>query len=234
MAVMALGGRHRAGRSRSASRALWAMGMHLGLLTVCAAAVFTGWQRTIVSLPQWGAMLLVAVGLAVMSLWGGGRHLGRTPTRLLLTLGGLMVLGLGYDPQLAAIPGLGAHLPETLLSAQPSISMIGAVVLLVAWFGYVSAGGEDGVHWPQFRVAALAASGLTLAVIVFNYLLLHSVMDLPAAEALRPALSLAQAGALSVVLAGTSGGPGIRMAPHLYLSLALILAFARNLVFPME
>lgn len=234
MRLMAGPGRPHTGAPGRLPRGLAAAGMHLGLLTVCFSAVFTGWQRSIVTLPQWGVILLVAAALLAAGCWGGGRLLGRTPTRLLLTLAGLMALGLCYEPQLAASPWIAERLPEAVLSAQPGIALVGTTVLLLSWLAYLGARGERAGAWPQFRVAAGVATGLVLATSAFTYMLLHPAMGWPAAEALRPVLCLAQAGVVCIVLAGTSGAPGIRMGPHIYLGLTLILAFARNLLFPME
>jgi hypothetical protein len=210
-----------------------AVAMHGGLLTVCASAVFTGWQRSIVSIPQWGATLLVAVALAASAATARG-HLGHTVPRLLLALGGLMAFGLAYDPQLTAIPRLGSEVPEAFASAQPGVALLGTLVLLVAWLAYRSAGGESASPWPPFRTASIAATGLVLATAAFMFMLLHRSMGLPVSEALRPALALAQGGVLATVLTGSSGGPGIGAAPHYYLALSLVLAFARNMAFPME
>jgi hypothetical protein len=207
--------------------------MHLGLLTVCASAVYTGWQRSIVTLPQWMAILLVSVALATSAVVARG-HLAHTVPRLLLALAGLMALGLSYDPQLAVIPRLGNELPEAFTSAQPGIALLGTLVLLLAWLAYRSAGGESASPWPPFRTASLVATGLVLATAAFMFILLHRSMGLPVSEVLRPALALAQGGIIATVLAGTSGGPGVDTAPHYCLALSLVLAFARNMAFPME
>ena len=211
-----------------------AIGIHLALLALCVSAVYTPWQRSVVTLPQWGVALLVAVALLVGAVTGGARGVRRPCVRLLLALAGLLALKLSYDPQLAAIPGLSDKLPQTFLDTYPGLALVAVAVLLIAWLAYRGAQGEHGMGAVPLRHSAVAALGLAAASAVVAYLMLHTTHDLPSSATLRTLLMVAQAGCLTVVLPGIGGGPGIGRAPHIYLALALILAFARNMAFPME
>jgi hypothetical protein len=145
-----------------------------------------------------------------------------------------MVLGLCYDPQLSAIPRLGEELPAVFADAYPSIALVGVVIALVGWLAYVGAGGEMGRGPAPMRRSAALTVGLVAGFSVFAYALLHPAHALPGSATLRPILMAFQGGALVGILPGAVGGVGVRRAPHLYLGVTLILAFVRNMVFPMQ
>jgi len=208
-----------------------AIGMHLGLLVVCASAVYTGWQRTIVTMPQWAMMLLVAATLLVAAISRRAGIAQQPWARGALALGGLLVLFLAYDPQLDAFPALAERLPGALLGAYPGIALPGVLLAFVSWLAYRSLGGESDAPVP-FRAAAWWAAGLLVALSLFAYSVLHGPHDLPIESTLRPILAATQGGLLVVVLSGIGGGEAVRLAPHVYLALALICAFARNMAFP--
>ena len=211
-----------------------AIGMHIGLGIVCASAIYTPWQKSIITYPQWAVMLLVAGALLVagLSRWRGVAR--RTWARLTLASAGLLVFRLCYDPQLGSVPRLAEELPESFLSTYPSIALIGIAVALVSWFLYTGAGGELDLGVIPFRRSVLGATGLAIAFSLVAYFLLARSHELPLSEMLRPVLTVAQGGALLFVLLGIGGGPGVRRAPHLYFAITLIAAFARNMAFPME
>lgn len=211
-----------------------AVAIHIGLGILCVSAIYTRWQSAIVALPQWGAMLLVASALLYAGLSGGVSMARRLWVRLTLGFGGLLVLGLCYDPQLAAIPRLGEELPQVFVDTYPSIALIGVIAAIVGWIAYLGAGGEMGHGPAPMRRSAAASVGLIAAFSLFAYALLHPAHALPGSSALRPILMALQGGALAVILPGVGGGVGIRKAPHLYLGLTLILAFVRNMAFPVQ
>ena len=216
---------------RSVPRLVAGTGIHLGLLIVCGSAAYTGWQRSIVTLPQWAVMLAVAVALLVGGLTG---RLQRTWVRLALALAGLLCLKLSYDPQITAIPRLAEGLPPAFTETYPSIALVGIVILFLSWVAYRSTGGEHGLGVIPMRWSSLLAAALVTATAAVAYMLLHQAHDLAPSAALRPALMAAQAGCLVAPLLSSGGGPVVGRAPHVYLALALIAAFARNMAFPME
>lgn len=211
-----------------------AVAIHVGLGIICASAIYTGWQSSVVSRPQWGAMLLVAAALLYAGLTGGPAMARRTWVRLTLGFGGLLVFGLCYDPQLAAIPRLGEDLPSAFADTYPGVALIGAIIAFAGWLAYRGAGGEMGHSPAPMRRSAAASIGLVVALAAFSYAMLHRAHELPASATWRPILMALQGGSLAVILPGIGGGPGIRKAPHLYLGAALILAFLRNMAFPMQ
>lgn len=213
-----------------------AIGMHIGLGIVCGSAIYTAWQTAIVSYAQWAVMLALGAALVAAGVIGYRRAglLRRTPTRSALAMGGLLAFSLCYDPQLEAIPRLGEDLPETFLATYPSIALIGVVIAFISWLAYRSTGGEVGLGVIPFRRSSVVAVGMVWALAMVMCLLLRGAHDLPAGDSLRPVLVALQAGGLVVTLLGIGGGPAVRGAPHIYIGLALILAFARNMAFPME
>ncbi|NSW57327.1 MAG: hypothetical protein HPY44_15030 [Armatimonadetes bacterium] len=211
-----------------------AVGIHLGMAIVCFSAVYTGWQSTIVTMPQWAVMLLVGVGLIYCGLRRGAATAVRCHVRMLLALGGLMAFQLCYEPQLANIPRFGEELPEVFTSTYPSIAIVGATVMLVSWLLYVGGGGQLPLGVIPLRNSVGIAVSLVAGIALFCYFMLHGPHDLFFAEALRPMLRAAQAGIIAGVLLSVGGGPGIHRIPHLYIGLTLVLAFLRNLAFPMQ
>lgn len=217
-------------------RAQWlpaAVGIHLGLGIVCFSAVYTGWQTVIITYPQWAVMLGVAAALGYAAFAPRRGQPRRMWVRLTLALAGLLALRLCYDPQIAAIPRLGEELPRAFLDTYPGIALIGVVIALVCWAMFWNAGGELGLGTIPFRRSVAAAAGLVVLLAVVAHLLLHGPHDLPLSLTLRPILVVLQGAALVYVLLGIGGGPGVRRAPHVYFALTLILAFARNMAFPM-
>jgi len=211
-----------------------ALGIHLGMAVVCFSAVYTGWQSTIVTMPQWAAMLLVGAGLIYCGLRRGAGTAVRSPVRVLLALGGLMVFQLCYEPQLANIPRLGEELPEVFTSTYPSIAIVGAAIMLASWLLFVGGGGQLPLGVTPYRNSVGIAVALVSAIALFCYFMLHGPHDLFFAESLRPILRAAQAGIIAGVLLSIGGGLGVYRLPHLYIGVTLILAFLRNLAFPMQ
>jgi hypothetical protein len=230
----ALSGRRSASRAAGSQWLPPAIGMHVGLAIVCASALYTAWQPTIITLPQWAVMILVGATLVGVGL---SRRRGlecKSWVQLALGLAGLLVLRLCYEPQIGGIPRLGEELPQAFRDAYPSIALVGTAIAVVCWLAYRSAGGERGLTPPSFRHSAAGAAGLVMLLALVAFFILHRTHDLPASELLRPVLAAAQGGGLVVVLVGIGGGPGVRKSPHLYLGLTLLLAFVRNLAFPAQ
>ncbi len=208
-----------------------ALGMHIGLAVVCGSAVYTGWQRAIVTLPQWGVMLLVAAALLAAALWRRSGMEKQVWVRGCLALAGLLLLFLCYDPQLGAIGPLADLLPAPLVFAYPSIALPAILLTFICWIAYRRGGGEPAEVVP-FRAAAWWAMGLIAALALFAYAVLHGPHSLALESTLRPILAATQGGLLVIVLTGIGGGPAVRRAPHVYMALALVLAFARNIAYP--
>ena len=206
-----------------------ALGIHVGLAIVCASAVYTTWQRSIVTLPQWAAMLAVAFVLLATALPGGPDAVRRAVVRFTLALAGLLVFCLCYDPQIESFERVRDSLSATFLSTNPSIALVGVAIAFFSWLAYRSFGGERGSGAIPYRRSVTIATGLVILLALFMYAMLHDTHNLAASETLKPVMVFAQGGALVVVLLGIGGGPGVRKAPHVYLALALIAAFVRNL-----
>jgi hypothetical protein len=210
-----------------------AIGMHVGLAILCFSTVYSSWQRVIFTLPQWGAVLIVAVALLYAGLRPGPRTALRAWVRLLLALGGLMAFRLAYSPSLDSIPRLAEDLPAPLLETYPGIGIIGVAIALVFWGLWASAGGHLPLGIIPFRRSALLAGGLAVGCAVLTYFLLSGPHDLFVSETLGPVLRIVQVTGLSAMLVSIGGGAGGGRAPHVYIALSLIAAFVRNIAFPM-
>ncbi len=210
-----------------------AVGMHVGLAIVCGSAVYTGWQRSIVTLPQWALMLILAATLLGIAFSRRPGIALRAWARGALALAGLLVLRLCYEPQLDSFARLGEELPEAFLMAYPGIALVGIVIAFASWLLYVGGGGLLPLGTIPARRSAFLATGLMVAFAAFCHFMLHGPHDLYLADTLRPILGVLQAGCLTVVLLSIGGGPGVRKAPHIYVAVTLIAAFIRNMAFPM-
>lgn len=210
-----------------------AVGIHVGLAILCFSTVYSSWQRVIFTLPQWGAVLLVAAALLYAGLRRGPRTAVRTWSRLLLALGGVMAFRLAYSPSLDSIPRLAEELPAALLETYPGIGLIGVAVALVFWGLWASAGGHLPLGIIPFRKSILLAGGLAVGCALLAYFLLRGPHDLFVSESLGPILRILQVTGLSAMLVSIGGGAGVGRAPHIYIGLSLIAAFIRNIAFPM-
>ncbi len=210
-----------------------AVGLHLGLAVVCCSAVYTGWQRSIITAPQWGVILLLAASLVVAAV--SRREVAAHPwARLGLALAALWVLRLCYDPQLEALaPGVAGVLPGAFMATCPGLSLIGVLIVLLAGAAYVRAAGRTADE-PRFAAATVTMAGLLVACSLVAYALLRGPHELPAAEMLRPVLTVIQGGVLVYLVPAAAGGPAVGRTPYWLLALTLVLAFARNMAFPME
>lgn len=210
------------------------IGVHLGLAMVCVSAIYTDWQRSMVTYPQWGVMLLTAGALLYVGLSRKPGVPQRGWARMTLALGGLLAFRLCYLPQLESIPRLAELLPAALLETYPSIALVGVIIALISWLLYArSDAGEQARPVPLLR-SALLASALLLAIAAFNWLVVGRHHELMASEVLRPALIIVQGAGLLIVLLSMQGGPGIKRAPHIYIALSLVAAFIRNMAFPTQ
>jgi hypothetical protein len=213
--------------SRTSPAPYLALGVHLGLLLICVSAVYT--RQYGFSMLRWsgiGALGLVLLGsglatrgLVALTKWG----------RLLLALAAGLLLALAYEPQLAEIPLLGrmGDLPYLPVS----LGSVGVALVLIFWLLCHLAQAEMGMLSPPFRQAVLVTGAALVGLAALLYFLFAPLYDMEGGEPTR--LVVFNVFQYTVLLAGvvsTSGGPGIRGWPLLYLGLALLGAVAHNLL----
>ncbi|MGD9498698.1 MAG: hypothetical protein AB7Y46_20565, partial [Armatimonadota bacterium] len=109
-----------------------AIGVHAGLALVAASAAWTVQPEGWFGRGEWLSFALV--GLALLLAGGVGLVRGASGwvARASLALGAATALYLAYDPQLAAVPGLGALAMGPVGMLEPSLAHLG--VLIAALF----------------------------------------------------------------------------------------------------
>jgi hypothetical protein len=217
-------------RPGASARVLAAL-THVGLLVVCASAVYT-LQPSTMGQRSWLALALVALGALVQVVMTRGRSGasagGKTVTALLAGI----VLSLAYDPQLGNLPGLGEKLPTWLADLSPGVALLG--VLWAALWGYgllARVGPPYGPAQPTPYVRPLLTGAVLvggLAVVMFVVLgRVYEVDPLPVTMLVSQVVQYA---ALLGVVLGVTGRPGVGSGATLYLAVTVLAALARNLV----
>ena len=208
-----------------------ALGVHLGLLVVCAGCVYTIQPSGLFSKRQWASFALVGLVLLIVAAVTRGRAAATRPGKLLLALGAATALYLAYDPLLETLPGLSAITTGVLGRLQPSLATIGVVVALLAWGVYRVACTGCAAPRPPFRLALLAATVLVVVTALIMQIALSSLYDLSGATSnLVLAFRVLQVAALLLVSIEMSGAPGVGALAHGYVGLSLLAAVARNLI----
>mgnify|MGYP005836066605 CR=1 FL=1 len=203
---------------------------HVGLLAICASAVYT-LQPADFTRRQWVALVLVALAaLAHVAATRGRGAFGATGKSLTALLAGV-TLSLTYDPQLANWPGIGEQMPLWLATANPSLATIGVVLAGVSGTLYLAT-----VHrhhrWrhpvPYVRVVLLAAAMVTiLGLCTFGAL--SRIYELDSLYLVMLLSHTLQYAWLMGVVLGLSGRIGVGWSAQAYLALTVLAALARNL-----
>lgn len=208
-----------------------AVGLHLGLLIVCAGCVYTihpeGWFST----RQWASFALIGLVLLAAAALTRGRVAAGYGGRMLLALGAATALYLAYDPLLADLPGLSALTVGFLGRFNPGLAIIGVLILLLTWvLGLVVQPRCEG-RVCALRVAVLVALGLALGLALVMQLALGPLYDLSGTTGnAELAFRLVQVAIVILASAEMSGAAGVGAAAHCYVGLALLIAVARNLL----
>jgi hypothetical protein len=215
-------------------RVTWwpAVGVHVGLLIVCASCVYTlepllfGFSRR-----QWlgfAALGLVLVGAVAFT---GGRAAASRAGRLLLGLGAGLVLWLAYKPLLEDLPGLSGVVPAGLAQLEPGIGLVGLGIALIFWLVYRGVAREGIRPGAPFRRAVLASAALVLVLAAVMYLSLRGLYDLGGGlESLILTYYVVQYAVLLLICVEMSGAAGVGGLAHLYVGAALVIAVGRNLM----
>jgi hypothetical protein len=209
----------------------WPMfGVHLGLITVCVASVYTAQVQGAVTKMDYAGYALIGLALVLI---GAIRavDIDSTASRGLLALGGAVALYLAYDPQLAGLPGGAAIAQSPVGQFQPSIAHLGVVVAGLALALQAAIDRRVLPRGVPFRRALLAAVLLLLALMAVMWGALRNIYDLSMTTS--PGLLVFRTVAYGLLMFVCLTIPGVRSvgrAPHIYLGLALIGAVARNLL----
>lgn len=207
-----------------------AVGVHLGLLVVCASCAFTLQPEGMLSKRQFivfAALGVVILGAALLTV---GRVAAGKAGKLLLGLGAASALSLSYDPPLADLPAISERVPGWLAQFEPGIGLAGVAIAFVFWIIYriVARGGVDAEV--PLRGALLASAALVLVLVAIMYLALHNLYDLEGGYgSLLLTLNVVQYSVLILVALEMSGAVGFGGLGHLYVGTALIIAAGRNL-----
>lgn len=215
-------------------RVTWwpAIGVHVGLLVVCASCVYTLEPLLFAfSRRQWLAFAVLGLALIGAVAFTGGRAAASRAARLLLALGAGLALWLAYRPLLEELPGLSGLLPPGLAQLQPGMGLVGLVIALIFWLvyrGVAPAGIRPGA---PFRRAVLASAGLLLVLAAVMYLGLRGLYDLGGGlESLILTYYVVEYAVLLVISVEMSGAAGVGGLAHLYVGAALVIAAGRNLM----
>jgi len=214
-----------------ASAPWWpAIGVHVGLLLVCASCAYT-LQPLMFSSRQWIAFAALGLVVVCISVFRLGRAAASKAGRLLLALGVATAAWLGYEPLLADLPGLSAAMPDQLAQFEPGVVLPGIAIAFIFWLLYRATARGGIASDVPFRGALLASAGLTLALTAIMYLALHNLYDLQGGfSTLILTFRVIQYTALVLVALEMSGAVGVGGLAHIYVGTALIIAAARNLL----
>lgn len=205
--------------------------MHVGLLLVCASAVYTV-QPPTMGMERWLGLGLLAIILLVWAAVTRGRCAFSDGGRLLTALAAGIALSLAADPQLASFSNFGETMPSWLMGLAPGLSMAGVIIASIfgLWYLYTLNNYLRHGHAAPFRWGLHAAALLIIALGIVTFLALDrfyqmDVMDL--ATLLGNAL---QYYLLLLVVLSVSGRTGVGAVMQVYFAATLLLALARNVV----
>lgn len=202
--------------------------MHAGLLIICASAVYT--LQPTLTLRQWAACLILALAMIICAIATRGRCSFRDGGKLITALGAMVVLWLARDPQLAELPGLGEHLPDWLVAAAPGVATVAVLIAVICGFlfvrtltSYVGHG-----HTPPFLRALNWSALIVLVLGIGIFLILKRFYEMDVAALTMLLANVIQYYLLLSVMLSASGRTTVGAAPQVYLAVAILLAFARN------
>lgn len=204
---------------------------HVGLLLICASAVWTVQPPTF-GMRRWAGYALLAVLLLLSAAFTRGRAAFSNAGKLAVTLAAVIVFSLAYDPQFASIGSLGEKMPAWLAAVAPGLGTVG--VLWATIFGLSYLATID--SYQQHRHYTLFAWGLKSALILIvglglaTYLCLHRLYELdPTVLSLLIGNAL-QYTAVAYVVVNLSGRLAVGSSLQVYTALTILLALARNIL----
>ena len=212
-----------------------AVGVHLGLLALCASAVWTvqPYPRPQPVPHEPHLMALIGAALVVLGVLHGHRRLawstGFVP-KVALIIGCMAAATVGTDPSLETLaPRL--TLPEALAQdiGLGTVAVAAVLVFGLLWF---AAGGARGQQRPYVRELVASAIGLVALVLLLQFGLTAAGYGAdkgvrsPAQTVYVIGLIVAYAG-LGAVASSAAGARGFGRWPLLYVGLALIGHAAR-------
>ncbi len=204
--------------------------MHAGLALVGVSAIWT--LQPAMTPRHWAPLVLVALVMLACAAATRGRCGFQDGGKLLTALGAAMVLRLARDPQLTAIPALSEALPAWLAAISPGLATLG--LLLAAICGYLLVRTLNNYlghgHEPPFLCALNWGSLLILVLSIGTFFTLRRLYEVDVSY-----LSLLLAGTVQYYLLirtalTSSGRMTVGAAPQVYLALAILGAFAHNLL----
>jgi len=205
------------------------LGIHIGLLIICASAIYTR-QPANFSALRWSGIGMLGIFLLASGIGTRGFVALTGWGRLLLALGAGILLTLAYDPQLTDIMALAGGSRPDLQGLHPSVGSVGVGLVLIFWLLFHLAGGEMGMGHIPFRRAVLATIALLVALSAIMYVTVGHLYGLGGEPTRFIVFNVVQYGVLVVGVASSSGGPGVRGWPFSYVGLALLAVVARNLL----
>lgn len=207
-----------------------AVGVHVGLVTVCASAVYTIQPEGWFSSRQWASFALIGIVTLIVAAVGRGRAAASQVGRLLLALGAATALYLAYDPLLGDLPGLSALTVGFLGQFDPGLASVGVVVALVFWLAHRISNPGPCVC-PLHCRAVVASAAAVLVVGLVMHLALSGIYDLSGTTSnLIVGFRVLQMAAIMLVALEMAGAVAVGAGAHVYVGLALLAATARNLM----
>ena len=199
-----------------ADRTWWpAVGVHVGLATVCVSAVYTIQPEGWFSSRQWACFALIGVATVIVAAVGRGRAAASQVGRLLLALGGAAALYLAYDPLLGDLPGLSALTVGFLGQFDPGLEFAGVVVALVFWLAHRISNPGPCVT-PLYCRAVVASAAAVLVVGLVMHLALSGIYDLSGTTSnLIVGFRVLQMAAIMLVALEMAGAVGVGALAHI-------------------
>lgn len=207
-----------------------AVGVHVGLATVCYSAVYTIQPEGWFSSRQWASFALIGVAALVVAAVGRGRAASSQVGRLLLALGAATALYLAYDPLLDTLPGLSALTVGFLGQFEPGLAFVGVLVALVFWLAHRISNPGPCVC-PLYCKAIVVSAAAVLVLGLVMHLALSGIYDLSGTTSnLVVGFRVLQMASIMLVAIEMAGAVGVGALAHIYVGLALLAAVARNLM----
>jgi len=205
--------------------------LHVGLLLIGASAVWT-LQPALASPRQWAPYLLVAVLLLACAAITRGRCAFTDGGRLLTGLGAALVFRLARDPQLANLPALSDTMPAWAQAIAPGLGTLGLIIAAISGLLYVrtldSYLGHG--HVPPLLRALNWSAALILGLSVVTFFTLSRFYELDSTYLIVLLAGTIQYYLLVRVALTSSGRMMVGAMPQIYLAVALLGAFAHNVL----